>query len=107
MIGERLKKIRKERKITQEELSDVLGVQKSTISQYENGKIDASDEVKSKIAKYFKISLDYLIGVGDEEVEYYDENLFLRLPANILNEDREFLNKFIELIKFKNKVDYD
>ena len=65
MIGERLRIVRKNKGTTQKELSDVLGMKKSSISLYEIGKIDPPDEVKISIAKYFNISLDYLIGVID------------------------------------------
>ena len=104
MIGERLKKLRKNKGITQIELAEILGVQKSTVSLYETGKSDPSDEVKIRIAKYFKVSLDFFIGVIDEETGYYDKNLFLRLP-NISGEDKIFLNKFIEFLEFKSNHD--
>jgi len=105
MIGERLKKLRKNKGITQIKLAEILEVQKSTVSLYETGKSDPSDKVKIKIAKYFKISLDYLVGVIDNEVKYYDKNLFLMLPANISDEDKSFLTKFMEFVEFKNKND--
>ena len=90
MIGERLRMLRKEKGITQKELGSILNVQESTVSLYEIGKNDSSDEVKIRIARYFKVSLDFFIGVIDEEVEYYDKNLFLRLPDNISGEDKFF-----------------
>jgi len=103
MIGERLKMLRKNRKITQEELAEILNIQKSTVSLYETGKSDPSDEVKIKIAKYFKISLDYLAGIIDEEIGYYDKDSFLKLPVGISEEDKSFLNRYIEFIEFETK----
>ena len=65
MIGERLKKLRKERKITQDDLAELIGVQKTAVSQYETNKNDPSDKIKVNIAKHLNISLDYLLGVID------------------------------------------
>jgi transcriptional regulator with XRE-family HTH domain len=103
MIGERLKALRKRKKITQEELADILGVRKSSVSLYETNKADPSDPIKIIIAKYFKISLDYLIGVIDEEVGYYDTDLFIKLPDNFSETDKIFLNKYIEFAEYTDK----
>jgi transcriptional regulator with XRE-family HTH domain len=105
MMGERLRELRKSKKITQEELAEVLNIQKSTISLYETGKSDPSDEVKNKIARYFKISLDYLAGIIDEEIGYYDKNSFLKLPAGISAEDKSFLDRLVEFIEHQIKND--
>ena len=39
MTGERIKKLRKEKGMTQQELVELLGVQKSAIAKYENGRV--------------------------------------------------------------------
>lgn len=98
MIGERLKKLRKDKKIKQEELAEILSVKKSTISLYESDKNDPSDVIKVKIAYYFNVSLDYLLGVIDEQVPYYYEDRFLILPVNISEEDISLASDFIEFI---------
>ena len=98
MIGERLRMLRKKRGITQTELADVIGVKKSTISLYETGKSDPADEFKIAIAKYFGISLDYLIGVVDEDVCYYDRKKFLKYPDDISEEEEKLVGEFIDFI---------
>lgn len=62
VIHTRIRELRKERGLTQEQLGKVLGVVKSTISLYESGKSTPDDEIKIKIADYFDVSLDYLLG---------------------------------------------
>ena len=99
MIGERLKKLRKDKVIKQEELADIIGVQKSTVSLYELGKNDPSDKVKIEIAKYFNISLDYLIGVIDEPVPYFSNQLFVKLLDD-MSSDKD-INHFTNSIKTK------
>ena len=39
MTGERIKKLRKEKGLTQQQLGEMLGVQKSAIAKYENGRV--------------------------------------------------------------------
>ena len=101
MIGERLRKIRKEKKIKQGDLAAAIGVQTSAISRYETDKDDPSDVLKIKIAKYFRISLDYLIGVIDEQVPFYDRNTYLKLPDAITKEESMLVAEFLGYIEYR------
>ena len=66
MFGERLKLLRKSRGITQEQLAEIIGVERSSIGKYEGkSKTIPSDDVKAKIADYFNVSTDYLLGRSD------------------------------------------
>ena len=64
MFGSKLRELRKQAGLSQEELAKKLGVSKSTIGMYEQGqrKKPQSDVVLKKIADYFSVSLDYLMG---------------------------------------------
>lgn len=105
MIGERLKQLRKEKGITQQELAEILGVRKAAVSLYETGQNDPADRIKILIAKYFDISLDYLLGVVDKPVKYYNENNFVELPENISDKEKWLIKKFMEFIDYiTNKV---
>lgn len=71
----RLKEIRKERGMTQENLADALNYVKTTVSNYENGHNDPSVNDLKKIARALNISVDYLLCVTDIKRPYYqDEN---------------------------------
>lgn len=98
MIGERLKKVRKEKGMKQEELAEILGVKKSTISLYESNKYDPSDTAKVKIARCFDVSLDYLLGVIDTHIPYYRKEQFLILPDGISETDIFLASDFVEFI---------
>lgn len=63
---ERLKKLRKEKNLYQKELAEILGVSRPTISQYEAGTRRPDNETLEKLADYFKVSIDYLLGRTDE-----------------------------------------
>ena len=61
-----LKELRKKAGISLKELGEILGVAESTVSLYENSKREASYSILNKAAKYFGVSVDYLI--SDREV---------------------------------------
>ena len=63
----RLKKLRKERNISQLKLALDLNMNQNTISRYENMEREADYETLIKIADYFNVSLDYLLGISDKE----------------------------------------
>ena len=65
-FGERLRKLRKERDVTQTALAEVIGVVPSAIGKYERlPQSFPSVEALVKIADYFNVSIDYLLGRTD------------------------------------------
>jgi len=59
----RLKELRKEREgLTQRKFAQILNVDKSTYDRYENRNAEPSYEVLVKIADYFNVTTDYLLG---------------------------------------------
>ena len=101
MIGERLRKLRKENRIRQEDLADIIGVQKSAVSLYEKNKNNPSDKIKLEIARYFNVSLDYLLGAIDEQVPCYNDELFLRLPEDLTDDERTLLTDSLEFMLYR------
>jgi transcriptional regulator with XRE-family HTH domain len=57
-----LKKLRNERRISQKSLSQYLGLTRQAIASYETGKREPGYEILIKIAEYFQVSTDYLLG---------------------------------------------
>lgn len=62
----RLKKLRKMRRISQLKLAMDLNMNQNTISRYENHEREADYETLIKIADYFDVSIDYLLGRTDK-----------------------------------------
>ena len=62
LISERIKSARKECKLTQQQVADVLGVDRSTYSYYELGHLKPSVEVMIKLSAIFKADIAWLIG---------------------------------------------
>ncbi len=64
--GEIIKKLRKEHKLTQEQLGAILGVQKSAIAKYERGEIvNLKRETIEKLAETFDVMPSYIMGISD------------------------------------------
>lgn len=62
-IGERIKHLRKEAHLTQEELADLLGLKKVSIQKYENGGIvNLKTETLEKLGEVFKVSPSHIMG---------------------------------------------
>lgn len=72
-----LKKIRKSKKYTQQEIADYLNVSRNTYSRYERDVFKMDHDTLIKLSKYFNVSVDYIIGNIDEPVTL-DELQFLK-----------------------------
>lgn len=67
MFAEVLKNLRNSHNLSQEGLASIIGVSKSTIGMYEQGKrIPKADATLKKLAEYFNVSIDYLMGLSDK-----------------------------------------
>ena len=77
-IGETIKRLRKERDITQEELAEILGVTCQSVSRWEKNSCYPDIELIPTIASFFNISTDKLMGVDEaaekKAVEQYLNN---------------------------------
>ena len=62
--------LRTKNKLSAKELSRILNISESSISLYESGKRTPSISLIIKIADYFNVSTDFLLGVSDKQQEY-------------------------------------
>lgn len=63
--GEKIRYLRTKNNITSKQLSKILDISESSISLYENGKRTPNIELIIRIADFFKVSTDFLLGVTD------------------------------------------
>lgn len=61
----RLKEIRKDKGLSMSELANKIGVSTNTISRWERGERISNLEALVALAKFFKVSTDYLCGLED------------------------------------------
>ncbi len=67
MLNSRIKGLRISYGLSQVELAAALNVSKQSVSNWENDNIQPSIEMLIKIASYFHVSTDYLLGLDDKE----------------------------------------
>ncbi|MHC9537831.1 helix-turn-helix domain-containing protein [Dellaglioa sp. BT-FLS60] len=94
-FGEKLKAIRKSKRLTQLDLAIRLTVSKGTISAYEQGLSYPSLETLVKICDILDTSADYLLGISDD------------LPfkmGGLTDEQMESILQFVTLIERANKI---
>ena len=112
----RIKELRKQRGISQTELGEILGVTRSTICQYEQGKRQPDNTTLVKLADFFGVSVDYLLGrsemkkapsiQGEVEIgDRYAIPLLGRVVAGVPLESQENLEGYI-LINREPKDEY-
>lgn len=81
----RIRELRKKRKLTMKKLGNEIGMSESTISLYENEKRQPDKETLVLIANYFDVSLDYLLCREDEKPAVNDSGLDERI-VNLLSD---------------------
>ena len=64
-LGERIKILQEEKRISNKEIADLLHVAKNTVSGYVNDKSEMTFEALVKVADLFGVSTDYLLGRTD------------------------------------------
>lgn len=73
MIGQTIRDLRKQRKISQTKLAKILHVSQQTVTAWETGKAEPSSSAISSLADYFNVTTDYLLGrpeKKDDNVDY-------------------------------------
>ncbi len=88
LFKDRLKMLRKEKKLTQVCLGQMLNYGYTAIANYESGRNNPSIEDLKKIAAIFNVSMDYLLGVNDIRYPYIRED-----NSNEFNEVRRYYAK--------------
>lgn len=69
-FGERLKALRNNKALTQDELAKAIKISKSSINMYERGEREPKFETLEVIADFFNVDMDYLLGRSDKTIRY-------------------------------------
>ncbi|SCY93328.1 transcriptional repressor LexA [Alkaliphilus peptidifermentans] len=109
MIGRRIKELRGNCNITQEELSKIIGVSTSMVGMYETEARNPSYEVLLRIAEYFKVSTDYILGKTNfkfyEDEEIKNVEMLIDSIANSKSDDIKILSK--DILELLHLTTYD
>ena len=113
MFSERLKKARKAKKMTQEQLATLIMVERSSVGKYESANVIPSSEVLKRIADELDVSVDYLLGRtnvmtsstnGTREVQNTEQDLKIALfggADEVTDEMWDEVKTFAEFVKQK------
>lgn len=83
MPQNKIKELRKSKKLTLDDMQDETGINRVTISQYERGKREPKIETWQKLADYFGVSVPYLMGI-DEKADYYNKRAMANNTTKLL-----------------------
>ncbi|MDP4121148.1 MAG: helix-turn-helix transcriptional regulator [Bacillota bacterium] len=70
MEFERIRSLRIDKDITQQQIAEYLNIKQNTYSQYEIGILNYPIDVLIKLSQYYNTSVDYLLGLTDEAKPY-------------------------------------
>jgi transcriptional regulator with XRE-family HTH domain len=116
-IGDIISELRKDKGLKQQDLADLLCVASNTISGYENGVFAPDLQNIAKLAEFFDVSTDYLLGLSHSSVNtrYVDKEYYRcsnrsisagELIKKILKlnpENRKLLVEFMDFLENKDK----
>ncbi len=74
-MREKLKQLRKEKNLSQAEIAKILNVHQTAVSQWEQGRTTPDMQTLIKIADYFQVTVDYLLGQTSEKKSLTNETI--------------------------------
>jgi len=102
-FGSIVVELRKEHKISQTELASQLGIHKNVLGRYERNIVLPSIDIARKIADIFDVSLDYLTGRVDTEMDKNTRTRILEVSRFELK-DQENIFSVIDAFIAKRKI---
>ena len=108
-MKERIKKIRKELNLTQQEFADKLKVPRNTIAGYEVGKSNPSDAAINNICREFKVNEEWLrVGTGDIFIEQTrDEQIATFIGSMQYGNADSFKKRFISMLSSLEESEWE
>lgn len=118
MLKDQLKYLRETRKLTKKQAADGIGISERSYIAYEYGERDVSTEILSKLADFYNVTTDYLLGRETGKPEPIDQlagefnmtalekkilNHYLALPESMRGDLMEFLRKSVQEVQEESK----
>ncbi len=95
----KIKELREKKGISQKELADYLNITQVQISKYELGKNEPDLNTTKKIAEYFNVTIDYLLGTSEENIILITKN-----DLETLKDSANKINKIVEKLTNNSNV---
>ncbi|PGZ08862.1 transcriptional regulator [Bacillus cereus] len=109
MLGKKIAELRKNQKLSQYDLAERLGFSRGKLANYEQGQREPDYDTLKKIADYFEVSTDYLLGRDIIKIEANNPlvdpelGLWFKDIKDASPDKQEELRQFWEFIKNKEK----
>lgn len=103
MIGAHLLALREDADLSQSQLGAILNISKHAISSYEREKTEPPDATKIAIARYFNVSVDYLLGLTDNPAISEQEYSVIWLPKNFPKSKIPDLKRYAKFLMSEEK----
>lgn len=103
-FGKRLAEVRKRKNLSQEDVAKHLGTKSPVIGRYERDEMKPSIDTATKLADFLEVSLDYLVGKADAEIDTLTLNRILevqKLPKDVRDKLFYFIDMSIRDYKAK------
>lgn len=114
MLKDQLKLLRERKKLTKKQIADAVGITERAYITYEYGQRDVSTELLAKLADFYGVTTDYLLGretgepdtidklVGEFNMTALEKKIleeYLDLPDNLRGDFMEFLQKSVQEVQ--------
>lgn len=93
----KLREIRKEKNVTMKQVGKVIGVSESAISQYENGKRQPDQNTLVKLADFFNVSVDVLLGREPQKDTILTSDDNISEPEALTEKEKQLILDFRSL----------
>jgi transcriptional regulator with XRE-family HTH domain len=118
-FGDRVKELRNEKGLTQEQLGDMVGLKQSSIGMIEINRREVSNKILVRLADIFGVTTDYLLGRTDHrdakietynidshdlEVEYDAKKNPQGLPIETIKEAKDLVDKLNKILADEEKL---
>lgn len=101
IMKDRIRELRKRKKISQTELAEMTGINSNSISKIENGQNNPTIQQIEALSKFFNVSTDYLIfGIeSKKDIEPIEREIL-----NTIRDDKTLYGKMIKMLEAKKNV---
>lgn len=103
IIGNRIKEKRLEKKLTQDNLSELLGLSNEYVSKIENGRVQINLKRLAELSLILECPIEYLISGSVMQSPDYKANEFTKLIEGLSSKERDVAYKVIKLISSLKK----
>lgn len=98
-FSDNLRLLRAEYRLTQQDIGNIVGLTAQAVSKWENDLTEPDNNSLIKLAEYFNVSIDYLLGIKDDKETSAIDNLLFSKAKDLSDEDKQAILGVINAIK--------